>query len=244
LLLLVVLVVGFAGGVLVGMQVQRRASRTRTPQVSRPEAPATLQVLDTVVADSIKRLTRWINPPRDEAAEPPLTLAPDGTITLLFSDIARSTSLNRRLGDDDFAALLAAHDQVVREVVAGHGGRVIKTQGDGFMAAFHDPAAAVLSALDLREQLADEDRTGHELDVRIGLHTGPAVTAAGDVFGESVAYAARVADTARGGEVLVSESLRRRVEADTDRVHFVARLLPSRMKGVPGLHQLHRADRA
>jgi adenylate cyclase len=242
LLMLPLILVAFGAGILAGMVLQRRALRRGEVQ-AEPGRPETLKALDAVVADSMRWLARWVKPTKDSEGDEPrtLTLAPDGTITLLFSDIARSTRLNRRLGDGQFTALLRAHDDVVREIVAEHDGHVVKTQGDGFMAAFHDPAQAVRAALTFRDLVAEEDRLGHALTVRIGLHTGQAVTDAGDVFGESVAFAARVAGNARSGEVLVSEALRRRVEATAPDLRFTARLLLTHLKDLPGLHQLHRA---
>lgn len=235
---LVALASAAAGGA-VGWHVARRRGRTEPAPAAR--TPATFEVIDTLVADSIRRLRTWIVPA--DGAER-LTLASDGTITLLFSDIADSTELNRRLGDDAFARLLASHDQVVSRLVHQHGGRVVKTQGDGFMAAFHDPVQAARCALRLRDDLADHDGVGHPLALRIGLHTGAAVTTDADVFGESVAFAARVASDAGGGEVVASDAVRERVEAATDEVAFSSRLFRRSLKGIPGRHRLSLVSRA
>lgn len=251
-----VAVLAFTVGTVAGLWFGGTETGARTQvrlHLRRPEpdhrgasraASATLGVLDTLVADSVKRLASWITPQREEAGDGRLTLAPDGTLTLLFSDIADSTALNRQLGDDAFAELLRSHDAVVRDCVRHHEGQVVKTQGDGFMAAFHAPWHAVASALDLRQRLSDDDALGHPLEVRIGIHVGRAVTEAGDVFGENVAFAARVAQQARGGEVLVSQAVRDRVEPLAGEVEFVARVLPTRLKGLPGRHRLHRAQPA
>ena len=234
----VALVAAGLGGALGWNLGRRREPTAQTPVV---RTPATLEVIDTLVADSIRRLRGWISP---SDGDPPLTLAPDGTITLLFSDIADSTSLNHRVGDAAFAEVLRAHDKIVARVVTGHGGRVVKTQGDGFMAAFHDPVAGAGCALDLRDTLADDADVGHRLDLRIGLHTGSAVTTDADVFGESVAFAARVASDASGGEVVASDAVRDRVEAVTDEIAFSSRLFRRSLKGIPGRHRLSLVSRA
>lgn len=217
-----------------------RARRPATPR-SRTDAQgpgaATLDVLDSLVADSVRRLATWLSPDRPGEG---LAVADDGTLTLLFSDIAGSTTLNRRLGDDAFATLLADHDERADAVVRARRGQVVKTQGDGFMAAFRDPGDAVRAAVDLRDQLADPAAVGRSLDLRIGIHAGEVVTTGGDVFGETVAYAARVASAAQPGEVLASEAVRERTE-DVRGVQWAPRLLPVRLKGLPGLHRLHRA---
>ncbi|MEO6398030.1 MAG: adenylate/guanylate cyclase domain-containing protein [Tepidiformaceae bacterium] len=62
--------------------------------------------------------------------------APDGTVTLLFTDIENSTRLNERLGDAQYMELLRAHNAVIEGPVRLHGGHVVKTIGDGFMVAF------------------------------------------------------------------------------------------------------------
>lgn len=243
LLPVVVLVVAaFGAGIGVGLVVAARRG-VPAPAVRAARTPRTIRAIDSLVADSIRRLSSWVAPTTREMAEEALTLAPDGTITLLFGDVAGSTSLNVRLGDEAFAAVLRSHDELVRRGVAARRGRVVKTQGDGFMAAFHAPEDAIRCALDLRDAAADAERREHPLDLRVGIHTGRAVTEAGDVFGESVAYAARVAAVARGGEVLVSSEIRSRVEGATDQLVFTGRLFPSRLKGIPGRQQLHRVDR-
>lgn len=134
--------------------------------------------------------------------------APDGTVTLFFSDIVDSTALNERLGDKGWVELLTAHDKIVRHQVARHSGHVVKSQGDGFMVAFGDPAEAVRAGLAM--QGAFDAARGKALrrtpiTVRMGLHLGRAVEKDGDYFGRNVAMAARVAAEAAGREILVSD---------------------------------------
>jgi class 3 adenylate cyclase len=165
----------------------------------------------------------------------------DGTVTIVFSDIEDSTALTERLGDAAFVALLDAHDQVVRKLVARAGGHVVKSQGDGFMLAFGDPAGAVGVAIGMQRALTVSRRRALRrtpIRVRIGVHAGHVVHREGDYFGLNVAMAARVAGLAAGGEILATEGVR---DAVTDQ-HFRLRMPAASLKGIPGQHQLWSVD--
>ena len=157
------------------------------------------------IRSSIDDLAGWAQVERPAL----LKLAgPDGSVAILFSDIEGSTELNERLGDKEWVRLLARHDSVVRSAIERHQGQVVKTQGDGFMAAFGSPDQAVRSAIAMQRAF---DR-GRRKDpaavlVRIGIHHGDVVHRENDIFGRNVAHAARVAALAEGGEILVSESV-------------------------------------
>lgn len=139
--------------------------------------------------------------------------APDGSVTIVFSDIAGSTDLNRRLGDERWVELLGRHHALVRRAIARHGGVEVKEQGDGFMVAFAEPAAAVRCGLEASAAV-DAELAGDAaapVRIRVGAHVGTAIHRDDDLYGVDVAYAARVAAEARPGEVLVSEELGRRL---------------------------------
>jgi class 3 adenylate cyclase len=144
--------------------------------------------------------------------------APDGTVTMLFSDIEGSTALNERLGDVRWLELLRAHHALVREEVQRHGGYEVKSQGDGFMIAFPSARRAVECARAI--QAAIESELGQHPDgpvrLRIGLHTGEAMREEADFYGKNVALAARIADQARGGEVLASSVVKQLTESAGD----------------------------
>jgi predicted ATPase/serine/threonine protein kinase/class 3 adenylate cyclase len=139
----------------------------------------------------------------------PLT-SPEGTVTLLFSDIEGSTAANERLGDQRWMEVLRAHNQIVREEVARHGGFEVKSQGDGFMVAFSSARRGLASAVAIQRALRAhaEAHPDEATRVRMGLHTGEAVKEGDDFFGTHVALAARIAAAARGGEILVSSLLK------------------------------------
>ena len=152
---------------------------------------------------------------------PDLTLhaAPDGTVTLLFSDIENSTALNEQMGDTKWMALLRAHNAVIDAQVTAHDGHVVKTMGDGYMVAFKSAADGLKCAIAIQRALEtaltpnpSPDATGEgsygAVRVRIGLHTGEMVREGDDFFGRHVNLAARVAGHASGGDIFVSGVVR------------------------------------
>ncbi len=160
---------------------------------------------------------------------------PDGSVAILFSDIEGSTELNERLGDKEWVRLLARHDAAVRSAITRYDGHVVKTQGDGFMAAFGAPEQAVRSAIAMQQAFERGRRKGRAtVLIRIGIHHGDVVHRDNDIFGRNVAQAARVAALADGGEILVSEAVSDAV-ADCDDIVLVdARKVE--LKGLAGEH--------
>jgi predicted ATPase/class 3 adenylate cyclase len=129
-----------------------------------------------------------------------------GTVTFLFTDIESST----RLWQDDENAMRVAvgrHDELLREVVSGHGGEVFSTMGDGLAAAFPSASSAVAAALAAQDALAGEAwPTAAPLRVRMGLHTGEAELRDGDYFGTAVNRAARLMAVGHGGQIVCSQA--------------------------------------
>ena len=126
---------------------------------------------------------------------------PSGTVTLLFTDVEGSTRLLHELGAEDYAEALAEHRRVVREACVVKGGVEVDTQGDAFFFAF--PTAP--GALEAATAFTDALEAG-PIQVRVGLHTGtPLVTEEGYV-GDDVHFAARVAATSHGGQVVLSSA--------------------------------------
>lgn len=163
----------------------------------------------------------------------------DGTVSLMFCDIEGSTELNQRLGDAEWVRVIRAHDEVVGRTIRRHGGQVVKTQGDGFMAAFRTPQDAVGAAVSLGPDLRGCEAIEVPLAVRVGVHTGQVVTEKGDLFGTNVAMTARITAAARGNEVLVSDAVREHV-GDAEGVEF-RRHRARRFKGLPGRHRIYVA---
>jgi class 3 adenylate cyclase len=166
--------------------------------------------------------------------------APDGTVTILFSDIEASTQLNERLGDVQWLELLRAHHAVVREQVHQHGGFEVKAQGDGFMIAFPSARRAVQCACAIQSAIDSElgDHADTPIRLRIGLHTGEAIREEADFYGKNVVLAARIADRARGGEILASSVVKQLTESAGDLRFENERELE--LDGLAGTHTVYR----
>jgi class 3 adenylate cyclase len=123
--------------------------------------------------------------------------------TILFTDIVDSTEQLRQAGDAAWKQTLAMHDDVVRTVLVGFGGREVETAGDSFLIVFDSAERAIRCGLALIEALA-----AIRVPVRVGIHSGEVVLAAEHVRGVAVHAAARISGEARPGEVLVSGTTR------------------------------------
>ncbi|HKG51981.1 MAG TPA: adenylate/guanylate cyclase domain-containing protein [Actinomycetales bacterium] len=117
-----------------------------------------------------------------------------------FADMVSFTRLVRRLSERELAAMVQRFEVLTSDIVASHGGRVVKTVGDEvlFAATPGPPAAAI--ALDIADTLSVDDMLP---DVRVGMATGPVVGRLGDVFGTTVNRASRLTALAQPGTVLV-----------------------------------------
>jgi len=168
------------------------------------------------------------------------TLAADGTVTIVFTDIVDSTVLLTRLGDHAWREVLRRHDAAIEGTTATHDGTVVETQGDGSMLAFSSARRAVACAQAIQREIATVFADDSPpIRVRIGIHTGDALHEGDRFYGTSVHYAARVASQALGGEVLVSNLVRELVAGSG--VDF----LESReveLKGLDGSHRLFAVD--
>jgi class 3 adenylate cyclase len=141
---------------------------------------------------------------RDDRPDMKPASAPDGTVTIVFSDIESSTVLLERLGDTEFMRMLAWHDGIVRDTAEEHRGFVVKSQGDGFMLAFPSAAFALRASLLIRDRIAVGFH-GLPIRVRAGLHAGEAIRHDDDFYGRTVVIAARISAQALGGEILASD---------------------------------------
>ncbi len=129
---------------------------------------------------------------------------PTGTVSFLFTDLEGSTRLWEQ-HSRPMQGVLARHDAILRAAIEGRDGHVVKTTGDGFLAAFATPVDAIAAAADAQRSLAQEEwgETG-PLKVRIGVHTGNAESRDGDYYGPALNRAARLMASAHGGQILVS----------------------------------------
>jgi class 3 adenylate cyclase len=131
---------------------------------------------------------------------------PRGTLTILVTDMVGSTELAEQLGDTRWWEILQVHNAFVRAQVENHGGIEVKAQGDGFLVVFASARQAILAAVAIQQAAArhSTENPSQRIELRIGLHTGETVESDGDVFGQNVILAVRIADAAAPGDVLVS----------------------------------------
>ena len=133
-----------------------------------------------------------------------MTELPSGTVSFLFTDLEGSTQLWEE-HPDAMRAALARHDEVISNAIEARHGFVVKSTGDGFLAAFERAPDAVGAAIDAQLALAEEPwtETG-PLRVRMGIHTGAAELRDRDYHGPALNRAARLMSAGHGGQVLVS----------------------------------------
>jgi adenylate cyclase len=121
-------------------------------------------------------------------------------VAVVFTDLEGFTRFTARHGDEAALALLEEHHRAVGPIVRSRGGRIVKRLGDGLMLVFPSAAAAVHAAVELVDTSPDP------LRLRAGVHWGAAVVTRDDLIGHDVNIAARVAEAAKGGQVLVSQA--------------------------------------
>lgn len=159
---------------------------------------------------------------------------------IAFTDIVGFTEFTALRGDEAALELLARQDRVVQDTISDCG-RVVKNLGDGLMLWFDDPSASVRSAMALQERFEMESLNDDlPLWVRIGVHFGRPMRRGADLIGHDVNVAARIADLAAPGEVLVSQACADRIAGQAHKIRF-EEVGPTVMKGIPEPIALYRA---
>ena len=141
--------------------------------------------------------TSTIRPPRQGGAS--VSPVERRVVTVLFSDIVKSTERAAELGDAGWTGLLERHHAVVRKQLELFKGIEVKTTGDGFLATFESPGQAIQAARAIRDSVR---LLG--LEIRVGIHTGECEVSRHDVAGIAVHIASRVQAMAEPGEILLS----------------------------------------
>jgi len=146
-----------------------------------------------------------------------VTNAEDGGAgaAVLFSDVSGSTALYQTVGNERAQDLIEKTLHSLRESATREGGRVVKTIGDEVMCRFPDASSAARAAIDMqRRLLALPVGPDARLKVRIGFAWGPTVERAGDVFGDVVNVAARLASLAKADQILTTEATMAKFDRD------------------------------
>ena len=139
------------------------------------------------------------------------SMSPKATkLAIMFADISGSTQLFETLGDAGARALVADTLNSLTDVAKEHDGTLIKTIGDEIMCTFPRADNAAAAAVEMQEALQNKNRLKKaddpEVRVRIGMHYGEALWDAGDVFGDAVNVAARMAAQAKGEQIITTRS--------------------------------------
>jgi adenylate cyclase len=151
-------------------------------------------------------------------------------LTIVFTDLVGFSDWALRVGDGSATEMLRQVDSAVSPVFAEHNGRIVKRLGDGLMATFLEPAEAVEAALDAHEAIAAVEVEGERATMRAGAHHGLPRRVGRDYLGVDVNIAARVAQAAKGDELLVSGTVCEKLDRDRFKAK---RKLRFRAKGAP-----------
>ena len=126
-------------------------------------------------------------------------------IAVLFADVSDSTQLYERLGDAHALATVTRCLEVARDAAVACGGRLVKTVGDEVMLVFATAIQAAEAAVEIQERMSElAEVLKLRLSFHVGFHYGAAIEHDGDVYGDSVNVAARLAELAKGGQILTS----------------------------------------
>jgi class 3 adenylate cyclase len=156
--------------------------------------------------------------------------------TILFVDIVRSTEKAARLGDARWTLVMNLYYAAVRKQLKALRGKEVVTTGDGLLATFGAPAAAIRCATAIREAVRTLG-----LEIRVGLHAGEYKVSGAEVVGLAFHIGARVAAKARAGEVLVSSAVRDLMSQSRSEVSFRDRGV-HQLRGVPKRWRLYRVE--
>ena len=146
----------------------------------------------------------------DHLQSPERSLHGSFEAAILFVDLTSYTSLAQVHGDEVAAEVLDRFDGLVRSLVHGHRGTLIKQIGDAFMLTFNDPADAVRFAIELEQKAASEE---HFPALRVGIHAGPVLYRVGDYVGNTVNIASRITSAAMPNEIVVTEPVAKEAES-------------------------------
>jgi adenylate cyclase len=159
-------------------------------------------------------------------------------VTVGFADLVGFTALSQQLDDHELAAVVDRFETTAYDIVAEHGGRIVKMIGDEVMFEVDDPVVGVELALELADAYHHDDSVS---DVRVGIACGPVLRREGDLFGPTVNLASRIVGIAYAGAVVASGEIREVLEGDE---RFAWKSLRTRyLKGL-GRVQLHAVRRA
>lgn len=202
---------------------------SRTMELASSFSPALTGMLDDAVMAAYRRQQEltWtehqIEHVEQALEDAGVSLPATPPTAMCFLDLSGYTRLTEERGDQEAAALAGRLSDIVQQRSRLHGGEAVKWVGDGVMFRFRDPSGAVVSSLDMVEEIPAAGLP----PAHVGVAAGPVIRQGGDYYGRTVNLASRISDRAAGGQVLVSEP----VVASIRGVTFV-RIGPVELKGL------------
>jgi len=215
---------------------------SRTMELASSLSPALTGMLDDAVMAAYRRQQEltWtehqiehIEQALDDAG---VSLPAAPPTAMCFLDLSGFTRLTEEQGDEEAAALASRLSEIVQQDSRLHGGETVKWVGDGVMFRFRDPSGAVVSSLDMVEEIPAAGLP----PAHVGVAAGPVIRQGGDYYGRTVNLASRISDRAASGQVLVSEPVAEM--ASVRSVTFVP-VGPVELKGLTGPVDLFEARR-
>ncbi len=163
-------------------------------------------------------------------------MGPGGTLTIMFTDLERSTSMVTELGENKAYRVMNTHNGILREQFKTFRGHEAKRVGDGFLVLFTSARDAITCAINIQRKLADEVSDFGPIRVRIGIHVGEVLWDDNDIFGSAVNFSARVMSEAQGGQIFISALLREVIAVSGEFSFGEETVVP--LKGFKGTHRL------
>jgi len=170
----------------------------------------------------------------------PRMSGPPRSLAVMFVDISGSTQLYDELGDRAALARVARCLALLQALTEELGGRVVKTTGDGVMCSFAECTSALHAARAMQVRVTDQrELGGPALGIRAGAHYGETIESGGDLYGDAVNVAARVAGLAKAGQILMSEDVAAQIGAPLrDRLRMFHRVAVKGKRDPIRIHEL------
>jgi class 3 adenylate cyclase len=164
-------------------------------------------------------------------------LGPGGTLTIMFTDLEKSTNMVTELGEREAYRVMTLHNSILREQFQKYRGYEAKRVGDGFLVLFASARDAMNCSVAIQRNLAKAPIGAFgAIRVRIGIHVGEVIWDENDIFGSAVNFSARVMSEAQGTEILISALLKEMIAISGEFTFGEDRVVP--LKGFKGEHRL------
>ncbi len=157
-------------------------------------------------------------------------------ITVMFTDIASSTEFYEVHGDITGRAMIQRHNDLLVPIIEKHGGKVLRTLGDGLMATFENPPDGARAAVAIQSTLAAENRDkkpSEQIWIKAAIHYGSGIVEKGDVYGDMINTLARICAVTRKGDILVSQAYVDLVRDEPDITYDYVGVKNFRGKSIP-----------